>query len=79
MASQYTGAGRQTKEDSIDHGAGILLHHKTGDRVRPTEALCTLYSAKQELLDQAAAEAAKAFEIGDTAPQPRPLIHGSIG
>lgn len=79
LASQHTGAGRETKEDSIDHGAGILLHHKIGDHVTAGEPLCTLYSSDQERLDLAAAEAAKAFEIGDMCPQLPQLIHATVG
>lgn len=79
LASQHTGAGRETKEDAIDHGAGILLHHKTGDRIRAGEALMTLYSAEADKLELAAAEAAKAVQIGDKAPELPPLIHAVIG
>ncbi|MBQ9060276.1 MAG: thymidine phosphorylase [Firmicutes bacterium] len=79
LASQHTGAGRQTKEDVIDHGAGILLHHKSGDKIRAGEALMTLYSAEASKLELAAAEAAKAVQIGDEAPVLPPLIRGSVG
>ena len=79
LASQHTGAGRETKEDAIDHGAGILLHHKTGDRIRAGEALMTLYSAEADKLELAAAEAAKAVQIGDKAVELPPLIHAVIG
>ena len=79
LASQHTGAGRETKEDDIDHGAGILLHHKTGDRIRAGEALMTLYSAEADKLELAAAEAAKAVQIGDKAPELPPLVHTVIG
>ena len=78
LASQHTGAGRETKEDAIDHGAGILLHHKTGDKVCAGEALMTLYSDKADKLELAAAEAAKAVQIGDEAPKLPPLIHAVI-
>ncbi len=79
IASQHTGAGRATKEESIDHGAGILLHHKLGDAVEAGEALCTLYSDEEARIDVASAEALKAFEIGDLRPQIPDLIHGTIG
>ena len=78
LASQHTGAGRQTKEDTIDHGAGILLHHKCGDKIRAGEALMTLYSDKADKLDLAAAEAEKAVQIADEALVLPPLIHAVI-
>jgi len=78
LASQHTGAGRQTKEDAIDHGAGILLHHKAGDRVEAGEALMTLYSDEVSKLESASLEAAKAVQIGDQAPELPNLIHGVV-
>lgn len=79
LASQHTGAGRETKEDVIDHGAGILLHRKTGDAVKAGETLCTVYSDEAGKLELGVAEAEKAFEIGSERPQAVPLIHGVVG
>ncbi len=78
LASQHTGAGRQTKEESIDHGAGILLHRKTGDYVEAGEALCTLYSDEEVKLELALKEAQKSIQIGDQEPARPELIHGVI-
>ena len=78
LASQHSGAGRQTKEDSIDHGAGILLHHKTGDQVKAGEPLCTIYSSDESKLEAAAREAMNAISIGTEQPEVRPLIHSVV-
>ena len=78
LASQHTGAGRQTKEESIDHGAGILLHRKTGDHVKAGEALCPLYSDEEVKLELALEEARKSIQIGDQEPVRPELIHGVI-
>lgn len=48
------GAGRTTKTDSIDFEAGINLHKKVGDSVKPGEIIASLYSNKEitkELID----------------------------
>ena len=37
------GAGRKSKEDSIDYGVGIRLHKHVGDFVRKGDVLATLY------------------------------------
>lgn len=37
------GAGRETKEDIIDYGVGIVLNHKPGDLVNIGDTLATLY------------------------------------
>ncbi|HEX2021087.1 MAG TPA: AMP phosphorylase, partial [Candidatus Thermoplasmatota archaeon] len=42
-----------------DHGAGILVHHKRGDRIGPGEPVMTIYASSQFQLDQALALARK--------------------
>jgi len=49
LASMELGAGRNKIEDSIDHGAGILLHKKIGDYVEVDEKIATLYTSKKEI------------------------------
>ena len=44
LASVKLGAGRETKKDKIDYGAGILLKKKIGDYVKKGEELAILYS-----------------------------------
>ncbi len=42
--SLLLGAGRNRKEDRVDHGAGLILHKKTGDAVEKGQLLATLYA-----------------------------------
>jgi AMP phosphorylase len=42
-----------------EHGAGIILHHKRGDRIQPGESVLTIYAESQFKLDQAVALARK--------------------
>lgn len=42
-ASVMLGAGRLTKEDKIDYGAGICFYRKVGDRVKRGDVICSLY------------------------------------
>ncbi len=51
--SSLLGAGRITKTDIIDFTAGIVIAKKTGDRVYKGETLCTLYTNKPEVIEQA--------------------------
>ncbi len=69
------GAGRQTKEDQIDHAAGIRIHKKTGDPVQPGDTLATLYTNRPDVVEQAKAAYMTALTIGDTAPAENPLIY----
>lgn len=79
LASQHTGAGRATKEDTIDLSAGIYLHKKVGDRVKKGDVLATFYSNDRKRVENAMAEAKKAFEIsGEPVEKPK-LIKEIIG
>lgn len=42
-ASVMLGAGRLTKEDKIDYGAGICFYRKVGDKVKRGDVICSLY------------------------------------
>ena len=44
QAAMILGAGRLTKEDSIDHSVGIVLNKKVGDKVLPNDLIATIYS-----------------------------------
>ncbi|WLP85161.1 pyrimidine-nucleoside phosphorylase [Mycoplasma seminis] len=46
IVSMKLGAGRKTKEDSIDFEAGITLNKKTNEEVKKGDVLFTLYSSK---------------------------------
>lgn len=50
VASVALGAGRETKESSIDFQAGIVLRRKTGDSVQVGDVLATLYSSSFETI-----------------------------
>ena len=78
LASQRTGAGRMTKEDEIDHGAGIVLHKKVGDKVTKGESLATLYSGNKKKMAEALKIAEKAFEITKEKPDKPVLIKDVI-
>lgn len=43
-AAMILGAGRKTKEDVIDHGVGVVLKKKVGDKLLPNEAVATVYT-----------------------------------
>ena len=50
VASVALGAGRETKESSIDYQAGIVLRKKTGEQVQVGDVLATLYSSSFEMI-----------------------------
>lgn len=73
-ASMLLGAGRETKEDSIDYSAGILLHKKTGDAVKKGDILAEFHTSARERLAEAQKVFLDACVPSDTAPVTRPLI-----
>ncbi|MBP0975142.1 MAG: thymidine phosphorylase, partial [Oscillospiraceae bacterium] len=76
-ASVLLGAGRMTKNDAIDPGAGIRLCCKNGDAVKQGDALLTMYAAKESQLDEAEAMLRQAILLADEKPEPAPLIHST--
>lgn len=68
------GAGRQTKEDEIDHSSGIILEKKTGMRVEVGDVIATIYASDETALQVASDKILAAVSIGDEKPGLRPLI-----
>ena len=77
-AALLLGAGRNTKEDVIDHKAGIRLFAKTGDYVAAGAPIAELYASDPVLFASAASVLLDATELADTAPEARPLIFDVI-
>lgn len=51
IAAMILGAGRKTKEDSIDYSVGVKLHKKVGMTVEKGETLVTIYSNTDSIED----------------------------
>ena len=76
-AALLLGAGRNRKEDPVDHGAGIILKKKTGDSVSKGETIATLYSTASDPGPALELLAASTF-IGSEKPAERRMILGRI-
>lgn len=74
-AALELGAGRERKEDQVDHGVGVLLAAKVGQRVERGQPLATLYARSEAALAQARALLEGAFQIAEAPVPLRPLIH----
>ena len=66
------GAGRVTKEDTIDHSAGIVLVKKTGDKVNKGDIIAYLHTSKKADLSQ---DLLDAFTFCDKKPAKNPLVY----
>lgn len=77
ISAMLLGAGRKTKDDKIDYGAGITLHKKIGDPVKKGDTLCILKTNLDEFND--AKERIKGtFVISDKKPETKPYIYHII-
>jgi pyrimidine-nucleoside phosphorylase len=74
MASAKIGAGRNTKEDTIDPAVGVILEVKVGQKVEAGAVLCRLYYTSEENLEEAADQIEDAFRISAQPPEERELI-----
>jgi pyrimidine-nucleoside phosphorylase len=73
-ASMLLGAGRETRESSVDYSAGIILHKKTGDAVKKGDILAEFHTSSREKLKEAREIFLDAYIRSTTAPDVRPLI-----
>lgn len=79
LASGLIGAGRDTKEDSIDPAVGVILEVKVGQKVEAGGVLCRLYYTKEDRVEDAAQMVEDAFRISTQAPEERELILEVVG
>jgi pyrimidine-nucleoside phosphorylase len=79
LASSMIGAGRDTKEDTIDPAVGVILEVKVGQKVDAGGVLCRLYYTNEERVEEAAQLVEDAFRISASAPEERSLILEVVG
>ena len=77
-ASSILGAGRMTKEDTIDFAAGIVLSKKTGDFAKKGDVLARLYTNKPEAIVESEAMFLRALCWSEEQPAPETLIFDII-
>ena len=79
QAALHLGAGRRTKDDTIDHAVGIVLQRKPGDRVAEGETLAEIHAATDAAAAEAAPELLAAYTIADEPPPERSVILDVLG
>ncbi|HZO97206.1 MAG TPA: thymidine phosphorylase [Gaiellaceae bacterium] len=73
-AALHLGAGRRTKEDSVDHAVGVVCLRKRGDEVAAGDVLAEVHGRDESSAEAARAEVAAAYELGDEAPPQRGVL-----
>ena len=69
IASMLLGAGRKTKNDMIDLGAGIVLKVKVGDYVDENQPIATMYTSDSTKLKECEKMLDKAFKLTKEKPK----------
>jgi pyrimidine-nucleoside phosphorylase len=74
QASSMIGAGRNTKEDTIDPAVGVILEVKVGQKIDADSILCRIYHTTSDNLEEAAELVEDAFKISQQPVEERDLI-----
>jgi pyrimidine-nucleoside phosphorylase len=78
-AAMRLGAGRERKEDPIDHAVGIVVHAKPGDVVESGEPLAHVFARDDARAQAAAAEILAAYALVDGPVKRAPLLLETVG
>jgi pyrimidine-nucleoside phosphorylase len=74
IAALHLGAGRRVKGDTIDHAVGVVCKQKRGELVEEGDVLAEIHARDDASADAAVREVTAAYELGDEAPPPRPVL-----
>ena len=78
MTAMLLGAGRATKDDPVDHGVGLVVHHKVGDAVEKGDALFTVFANDRKNLDEATRKGLAAHAFSSSPVDRLPLFYKTI-
>ena len=68
------GAGRRTKEDSIDHAVGVRCFAKRGDHIDAGQTLAEIHARDDESAERAIEQIRPLIELADKPQPPRPIV-----
>jgi pyrimidine-nucleoside phosphorylase len=77
VTAMLLGAGRATKDDSIDYSVGISLRKKVGDPVKFGDVIAVIHSNREQNQD-IAERLLGAYTIASDKPEPVPIVHSVI-
>lgn len=78
LAAMKSGAGRETKESSINLSAGVVLHKKRGEKVEVNQSLAEIHYDSTIDVDSAIELLLEAYEFTPHPGEESPLIGGVI-
>jgi pyrimidine-nucleoside phosphorylase len=68
------GAGRRTKDDSIDHAVGLRCFAKRGEPVEAGQTLVEIYARDEPSAERAAEQIRPLIEVANDPQPPRPIV-----
>ncbi len=74
VAALHLGAGRRTKEDTVDHTVGVLCRRKRGDEVTAGDVLAKVHARDEASAADAVREILAAYDIGVEQPPARSIL-----
>ncbi len=78
MSAMILGAGRETKEDTLDMAVGIVLEKKVGEYVNKGDILAYIHYNKEDKFESAIERFINSYEIVEEKVEPRKLIYGVV-
>lgn len=78
LAALVLGAGRETKESSIDLSVGIVLRKKAGDSISKGDTVAVIHSNDLEKAAAVERMILSAYSISESKPALRPLVFGVV-
>lgn len=78
LTAMRLGAGRERKTDPVDHGVGLIIEKKIGDRVVAGEVIAQVHARSEVEAARAAEEIRTALKLSAEPPARAPLIFGYI-
>jgi pyrimidine-nucleoside phosphorylase len=74
VASANLGAGRQRKDEPVDHATGIVCRRKRGDAVTAGDVVAEVHARSEAAAAEAVAAVAGAFRVGPGPSEDVPLV-----
>ena len=74
LSAVKLGAGRLKSTDKIDPKAGIVLHKKPGDFVKINDEILSIYTDKNEILDEVSDDLKRAIKINHKKSEPPEMV-----
>lgn len=78
LAAAELGAGRETKESAIDHGAGVVLLKTVGDYAKRGQDIALLYARDQGRLQRGMEKLLSALKVSKEEPKRNDLIRERV-